>query len=317
MTRSEDASSPSDDVAGLDALDGEHGPARPLSALERDAVADRVLGRLAARSSGARAPGRVSREASGGRLLAFGRGVGSRRRARWLVAAGVTLATAAAALYGTTKLGSTAPESGTASGSGRGASERSGAPTQATSDAETTPAAPVAPVPLAPAPSLEEAPPAPGGRPISGPPTPPAVPDRNGGRGAPTRAHESPQAADQLARANALRGKHQYRDALERYLYVVSEYPGSMQSRAAQLAAAAIRLEHLNDSDGAEHLYQAVVNDSDGELAAQASFGLAEVARARADRGAEAQALRDFLARHGSHPLAAAARRRLNDVEAP
>jgi hypothetical protein len=120
-----------------------------------------------------------------------------------------------------------------------------------------------------------------------------------------------------LARANALRGKRQYREALDLYLYVISEYPGSMQSRAAQLAAAAIRLEQLRDVDGAEELYQAVRKTSDGELAAQAAFGLAEVARARADRGAEARALRDFVARHGGHPLAAAARRRLNALESP
>jgi hypothetical protein len=120
-----------------------------------------------------------------------------------------------------------------------------------------------------------------------------------------------------LARANALRGRRHYREALDLYLYVVSEYPGSMQSRAAQLAAAAIRLEQLRDIDGAEELYQAVRKTSDGELAAQAAFGLAEVARARADRGGEARALHEFLAHYARHPLAAAARRRLNALESP
>jgi len=276
MTRSENGSSPSDpDIAGLDALDGEQGPARPLSAPEVARFADRLMRQLESTSSLRRAPGGRARLVVGRR--------GPRRWPRWLLgAAGVTLATAAAALYGTDWL---SPNREATSGEGR---------------------APPAPQPAAPT--------DPSGRPTDAP-APPL--DGDAGREPRTMAHESRRAADHLARANALRGKRQYREALDLYLYVVSEYPDSMQSRAAQLAAAAIRLEQLRDIDGAEELYQAVLQTSDGELAAQAAFGLAEVARARADRSAEARALREFLARHASHPLAAAARRRLGALESP
>lgn len=274
MTRSENGSSPDDpDIAGLDALDGERGPARPLSAHEAARIADRLMHRHESSSTLRRAPsGRV----------AFGRR-GPRRWRRWLLgAAGVTLATAAAALYGTGWLAPTPPAT---------TGERHAPPVQP---------------PTAPTGS--------GGRPTDA--SLQAI-DGGDGREPRTLEHESRRAADHLARANALRGKRQYREALDLYLHVVSEYPGSMQSRAAQLAAAAIRLEQLRDIDGAEELYQAVRKTSDGELAAQAAFGIAEVARARADRSAEAAALREFLARHGSHPLEAAARRRLSALESP
>jgi tetratricopeptide (TPR) repeat protein len=275
MTRSDDGSSRGDpDIAGLDALDGEQGPARPLSAQEAACIADRLMLRLESTSTLRQAPSEQARRRVGRHA--------PRRWPRWLLgAAGVTLATAAAALYGTDWL---APNREAASG------ERPAPPVQ----------------PLAPA--------DPGGRPTD---TRPDSGDGGNGGEPPTLAHESRRAADHLARANALRGKRRYREALDLYLYVVSEYPDSMQSRAAQLAAAAIRLEQLRDIDGAEELYQAVRKTSDGELAAQAAFGLAEVARARVDRGAEARALREFLARHASHPLAAAARRRLGALESP
>jgi tetratricopeptide (TPR) repeat protein len=275
MTRSENGSSPDEpDDAGLDALDGEWGPSRPLSAPEAERITDRLMRQLEATSR--RHPTR------GERALAFGRR-GRRRWPRWLLgAAGVTLAAAAAALYGT---GGSSPNREAASG------DR-----------------------LAPPAQHPTAPTDPSGRPTEAPGSPL---DGDGGREPRTMAHESRRAADHLARANALRGKRRYHEALDLYLYVVSEYPDSMQSRAAQLAAAAIRLEQLRDIDGAEELYQAVLDNSHGELAAQAAFGLAEVARARADSGAEARALREFLAQHAGHPLAAAARRRLGALESP
>lgn len=127
-------------------------------------------------------------------------------------------------------------------------------------------------------------------------------------------ALHSPAAADHLAQANSLRGERRYGEALERYLYVAQAYPKSMQARAAQLAAAAIRLERFGDADGAERLYRRLAAEP-GELQAEAEFGLAEVARARGDRALEDRALRNFMERHGEHPLAAAAARRLRALE--
>jgi hypothetical protein len=296
MTRSENDSSPGEaDVAGLDALDGEHGPARPLSAHEAARVTDRVMRQLELAT-------RVGSEASRGPRSALGRQL--RRWPRWLlVGAGATLATAAAAVYGTDWL---SPSPQASNGNRADHSLREEAPREEALQEEVPRDEPR---PTTPEDSID-----PDGRPTH---APPESSTGDHGRDARTIAHESRRAADHLARANALRGEHRYREALDRYLYVVSEYPGSMQGQAARLAAAAIRLEQLTDIDGAEELYQAVRQTSDGELAAQASFGLAEVARARADRGAETRALREFLTHHGGHPLAAAARRRLGALESP
>jgi tetratricopeptide (TPR) repeat protein len=213
----------------------------------------------------------------------------SRSIARLLIiGAATTTAAAAAAMYGTEWFPRDTPEA---------------------APAEVTGAKPVA----APPPAVTEPPADRDGRPAEAPSAEP--PDRSA-HDLRTVARHSPAAEDHLARANSLRGEHRYREALDLYLHVAQQYPRSQQARAAQLAAAAIRLEQLADIDGAERLYRAVQAGS-GERSAEADFGLAEVARARGDRVGERRALGEFLERHAGHPLEAAAERRMNALESP
>lgn len=130
-------------------------------------------------------------------------------------------------------------------------------------------------------------------------------------RRAPKPQKHSEAAADRLAEANALRGQRRYREALDLYSEVIERYPGSIQSSAARVAAAAIRLEQFGDVQGAERLYREA-KTSGGQLTAEAQFGLAEVARARGDASAESSALEEFLRLYPGNPLGAAARRRLD-----
>jgi hypothetical protein len=214
---------------------------------------------------------------------------GARRRslARVLIiGAATTTAAAAAAMYGTEWISHRAPER---------------ALPEAPGDATPTP------------PPATEPPADHDGRPTEA--ADPVPPDRTDGDLRSVARH-SRAAEDHLGRANSLRGEHRYREALDLYLYVAREYPRSQQARAAQLAAAAIRLEQFRDIDGAEVLYRSVRNGA-GELSAEADFGLAEVARARGDDTGEIHALREFLQRHAGHPLQAAAERRMKALESP
>jgi tetratricopeptide (TPR) repeat protein len=121
--------------------------------------------------------------------------------------------------------------------------------------------------------------------------------------------------ADRLAAANALRARHRYREALALYLQVIEIAPNGMQARVARVAAAEMRLEQFGDVAGAERLYREARTQG-GELTAEAQFGLAQVARARADAAGERRALEDFLQRHPESPLVSAARRRLHTLGA-
>lgn len=118
-----------------------------------------------------------------------------------------------------------------------------------------------------------------------------------------------PEAAGTLARANAARGARRYAAALSLYSSVIDDYPDSAQAQAARIAAADLALAHSRDPDRAQQLYAEAMRRG-GELAAEASFGIAESQRARGDRSAELTALDEFLRRHPSHALARVARQR-------
>jgi tetratricopeptide (TPR) repeat protein len=123
-------------------------------------------------------------------------------------------------------------------------------------------------------------------------------------------------AADRLAAANALRAEHRYREALALYSEVIELYPNSMQASVSRVAAAEIRLERFGDIDGAERLYREAKTKG-GELTAEAQFGIAQVFRARSDAAGERRALQEFVARHPESPLVSAAERRLQALGAP
>ncbi len=260
---SENAELGGDEHAGLEPLDAEAGPARPLSELQAAALTDRMLRQLHPVSRG-------SSHKHYARLL--------------VVVASATTAVAAAAYYGTDWFVGPRPSSPADEGG-----ERRSPPAHD----------PAVPALLA----------DPNGRPIEAPAAPTDADDLR------SVARHSAAAADHLSRANALRGEHRFREAHDLYLHVVQQFPHTLQARAAQLAAADIRLEQFRDIAGAESLYRAA--QGPGALSAEADFGLAEVARARGDRAAELRALGEFLARHAGHPLEAAAERRMKALEAP
>jgi outer membrane protein assembly factor BamD (BamD/ComL family) len=99
-------------------------------------------------------------------------------------------------------------------------------------------------------------------------------------------------------------------------LQVIELDPNGMPAAVARVAAAELRLEQFGDIAGAEQLYRQAKTRG-GELTAEAQFGLAQVYRARAETARERSALEEFVARHPESPLVAAARRRLQALEAP
>jgi len=266
------------EVLQLEALDSAPGPARPLSAAETAAMIDRLERQL----WGVRPRSK---------RLRLGAVLG--------VAGAFAAASAAAAIY---VLRPAEPAAVTAPNEAL----RTGGTPEKPSTSVPEVARGTADEPTgAPAPSLAspEAPAA----------GPRAVDDKVEGSGRGVIRH-SKAAADQLAEANALRGRHRYRQALDLYLRVIERYPSSMQASAARVAAAAMRLEQFGDVQGAERLYREA-KTTGGELTAEAQFGLAEVFRARNDANAERQALHEFTARYPDNPLKSVAERRLQVLE--
>lgn len=265
----------------LPSLDAQAGPARPLSAQEFALFAERIEQQ-------------------------FSRPVAPRLRrlpGRRLLLAGATFAaSAAAAVYGVSVL------------QGERASEAPSA----------------APAPSPPAPAIEapamDAPAAP----VIAAEADAAASEQLGERPAKLNAPSSASktaarsnsvrprspADDRLATANTLRGERRYREAIGAYLQVIELDPNGMSAAVARVAAAELRLEHFGDVAGAEQLYRQAKTRG-GELTAEAQFGLAQVYRARAETARERRALEEFVARHPESPLVAAARRRLQALEAP
>jgi len=129
-----------------------------------------------------------------------------------------------------------------------------------------------------------------------------------------THSREPGPAVDLLAKANDHRRKKQYRRALNAYLEVIELHPGSRQAEAARVAAAALRLEHLSDANGAAEHYRAAASGQ-GQLGEEAAYGLAEAHRAAGRHDAERQQLHRFLDQYPTSPLAATARLRLRELE--
>jgi len=79
------------------------------------------------------------------------------------------------------------------------------------------------------------------------------------------------------------------------------------------VAAASLRLEHLNDARGALRLYQRVVEETaaSGDLAEEALWGVAEAQRVLGNTSAETKTLERFLSTFPNSVLAPRARQRL------
>lgn len=113
-------------------------------------------------------------------------------------------------------------------------------------------------------------------------------------------------ALDSLKAANQLRRQGRWADAERAYAQIGSP--------VAALAAASLRLEHLNDPRGALRLYQSALRAS--SLSAEAELGIADCYRALGDRGAEIAALRRLTSAHPDALFHQRALRRLSALEA-
>lgn len=120
------------------------------------------------------------------------------------------------------------------------------------------------------------------------------------------------QAEDLLAKANVERRAGRYSAALEIYQSVMRQFPSSRQAEVARLAAASLRLEHLDDVDGAEALYDQGARG--GSMSAEALYGLAEAKRRRGDRDGERAVLRRLVDEHSESPLSRSAGKRLESL---
>ncbi|MCA9613956.1 MAG: hypothetical protein H6721_25975 [Sandaracinus sp.] len=121
-------------------------------------------------------------------------------------------------------------------------------------------------------------------------------------------------AEDLLRRANGLRGGRQWREAERTYLEVTSAHPSTHAAYVARVAAAALRLEHLDDPGGAVRLYRSAISHG-GNLDAEARAGLARAYGRLGRASDEADAWRGLLQRHPSSPFAGRARSRLSELE--
>jgi len=128
-----------------------------------------------------------------------------------------------------------------------------------------------------------------------------------------TGAPDSAPAADRLAIANRARAERRYAEALDTYRDVIASYPQTRQAQIAAVAAGEIELGRGN-ARAAEPLFRRVPHDA--EVGAEALFGLSEAYRADARVVEERSALDRFVQLYPSNPLAAAARRRLSQLDA-
>lgn len=119
--------------------------------------------------------------------------------------------------------------------------------------------------------------------------------------------------ADLLAAANEWRKKREWEAADMFYRAVTTRFPATDAAVVAEVASAALHLQHLADARGALAAYHRTLEARPtGPLAEEARWGIVEARRAMHDGPAEAEALRDFLAHHLDSALAPAAQRRLD-----
>ncbi len=117
---------------------------------------------------------------------------------------------------------------------------------------------------------------------------------------------------DLLRTANGLRGQARWRDAERLYRQVATAAPTSEEGYAANVAAAALRLEHLRDPAGALRLYRgALRSHPEGSLAEEVRWGMADAYRAMGNAISEETALREFIAAHPRSLMRAKAEGRL------
>ncbi len=120
---------------------------------------------------------------------------------------------------------------------------------------------------------------------------------------------------DLIARGNQLRSERRWAEAEAAYTAAARAAPGSATSHVADVAAAAIRLEHRGDPAGAVARYQrALAARPNGPLALEAREGIARAERRRGRAAAERAALEAIVTHHAGTAAAARARARLDEL---
>lgn len=126
-----------------------------------------------------------------------------------------------------------------------------------------------------------------------------------------------PFAGDPLQRANRFRQQRKWQAAEQTYRQVCTMYPGSASAYVALIAAAALRLDHLDNPRGALALFhQAVSYKPRGALDVEARLGIARSWQQLGEEQHELEALRALLQRYPSGPIAERARQRLEEIVA-
>lgn len=127
---------------------------------------------------------------------------------------------------------------------------------------------------------------------LPAPPSSAAIPAK-----AAVRAQVKGHGAEDLLRlANEHRRARRWAEADEVYQRVMKRYRGTAAAQVAQLASAALHLEHLGQPQEALRLYRGAVRGrTRGPMAEEAQYGVAEACRALGDVAGEAQALRGYL----------------------
>jgi len=264
-------------------LDGNLGPARPLSSADAEWFVEQAVGRALGSGTKARP-----------RLLSV--------RALSLVA--IVVATSAAAA---TAVHQRIERTEAASAPAISTPPRANKPLrahvqtarvsepieEAVPSAELAPIAPDAPSPPAASPIREIAPPV------------------TSGSNAVLSAQEE-AIVDELSEANDLRRKADWQAAEAAYRGVAAHYPRAREATVAQLAAASLRLEHLGDAAGALRLYQSVPRGS--ALGVEALFGVSRAYRALGNRDSEVAALRSVIDEYPTSLQADGARARLKQL---
>lgn len=132
---------------------------------------------------------------------------------------------------------------------------------------------------------------------------------------APEPAAPQPKPGELLARANHLRGEGKYRAAVRVYMLALRADPRGAAGNVAAVAAAAIRLEFLNNPRGAAALYRRALSiRPQGPLALESYEGLARAYRALGRRDAERKALQALIDLDVPSPAQARAKERLETL---
>ena len=129
----------------------------------------------------------------------------------------------------------------------------------------------------------------------------------------PRKAEKKREAEDLLAKANALRRSSKWREAESVYLEVGDRFPRSGSAYVALVAAASLRLEHLEDPRGALALL-AKASKKSGPLDAEILWTQSRAHGRLNDRTREKAAIERMLAEHPGSPFTEAAQDRLREL---